>query len=165
MGRPRKPAEQHQAEGTYRADRHASAVIPADPTAISTVPGANVPEAVHAEYTMTVQRFRDYMVDADVPLLEIGFTLLDDSRYYHGLVERVKENLEEMEGADVAEGVKALVSLGNMYLKTVDKFAAILGKFGVTPSERAKILHLIPKRKDDPAKKSIKSVIARKPSS
>jgi hypothetical protein len=163
MGRPRKPAAQHQAEGTYRKDRHADAVTIPDQGALSVVPGANVPEAVHAEYSMTVSRFRDYMVDADVPLLEIGFTLLDDSRYYHGLVDRVKANLDELEGADVTEAVKVLVSLGNMYLKTVDKFAAIVGKYGVTPSERAKILHLIPKRKDDSAKKSIRSVIARKP--
>lgn len=162
MGRPRKSADQHKVEGTYRADRHEEKVIPMTDVAVVIKPSVHVPKSVHPEWTITMRRLADMgiVIDADLPLLESAFVLLADSRYYHDLMDKVKESIDE--GEEVEEGLRAMVALNGMYIKAVTLFASISSKFAITPSERAKILHVLPKKKDDTKKKSINSILARK---
>jgi hypothetical protein len=165
MGRPRKPAAMHQAEGTYRKDRHAESAIITEPGALSIIPSERVPEAVRAEYSMTMRRLVDLgiIIDADVPLLEQAFGLLSDARYYHELMDRVKQNMDDLDSEELPEAVKMLVSLNSMHIKAATLYSTIISRFAITPSERAKILHALPKKKEDTTRKSIRSVIARKP--
>jgi hypothetical protein len=60
-----------------------------------------------------------------------------------------------------AEAVKALVSLNGMHIKALTLFTGIVSRFAISPSERAKILHALPKRKDEneKPKKSIRAIL------
>lgn len=163
MARPRKPAEQHKANGTYRADRHAeSAVVPMGEIIME--PSEHVPVAVHPEWNTTMRRLVDLgiIIDADLPLLEQAFSLLADARYTHELMERVKSSIDNAEGEEDGDAVKLLVSLNSMHIKSATLYSTIMSKFAITPSERAKILHALPKKKDDTPKKSINAILARK---
>lgn len=140
-------------------------MVISDKGAVSEVPSVNVPDAVREEYTMTARRLLDVgiLIDADIPSLESAFVLLADARYYHELMERVKQNLDELDDQEsVDKAMKMLVSATSMHIKSLTLFSSIISNFGVTPNARAKILHALPKKKDDPNKKSIKSVLARK---
>lgn len=167
-GRPRKPVEEHVANGTYRKDRHgeASASLPVALEAV--VPSPAVPASVHAEWKIVTGRLVSLgiLIDADLPLLESAFVLLADARYYHELIERVKRSIEELSEEDSieaaeaqAEAIKALVSLNGMHVKALTLFTGIVSRFAVSPSERAKILHALPKPKDEAPKKSIKAIL------
>lgn len=164
MGRPRKSAAQHQSEGTYRADRHAEAAVVVPLGDVSISPSKRVPASVHPEWTITMRRLVDLgiIIDADLPLLESAFVLLADARYYHELMDRIKESIDNSEGEESADAVKLLVSINSMHIKAVTLYSSIVSKFAITPSERAKILHALPKNKDDEKKKSINAILARK---
>jgi hypothetical protein len=169
-GNNRKPAEVHVAEGTYRKDRHQEKKNDL-PVAIDAVnPSPAVPSSVHSEWKVVTQRLvgLGILLDADLPLLESAFVLLADARYYHDLIERVKKSIEEMEEENTveaamaqAEAVKALVSLNGMHIKALTLFTGIVSRFAISPSERAKILHALPKRKDEneKPKKSIRAIL------
>jgi hypothetical protein len=170
MPRRREPAEVHVAKGNYRKDRHeeASKDLPVATDAVN--PSQIVPESVHSEWRVVTQRLvgLGILLDADLPLLESAFVLLADARYYHELIERVKKSIDEMSEENTveaamaqAEAVKALVSLNGMHVKALTLFTGILSRFAISPSERAKILHALPKRKDDDdrPKKSIRAIL------
>jgi phage terminase small subunit len=169
MGRPRKSAQEHVASGTYKASRHAESSAMDLPIAVDALtPTKSVPAEVHEEWRLVASRLVEMgiLIDADRPLLESAFVLLADARYYHELIDRVKKSIERMEDDDTveaamaqAEAIKALVSLNGMHIKAVALFSTIISKYGITPSERAKILHALPKRKDDAPKKSIRNIL------
>lgn len=168
MGRPRKPAEMHVAQGTYRKDRHGEPALDVPVLLEAVQPSPAVPESVHAEWRMVTRRLVSLgiLIDADLPLLESAFVLLADARYYHELIGRVQRQIDEVsedgteEAAQAqADLLKALVSLSGMHTKAVSVFSSIASKFAISPSERARILHMLPKKKDDAPKKSIRAVL------
>jgi len=118
------------------------------------------------------------LVDADLPLLEQGFVLLADARYFHQLIDsekvvldRTKKELtksldtEELVAVAKAQAaaIGALVSLNGMHVKALTLFNSIICRFAITPSERAKILHALkPKTPGKEApRKSIKKIIGK----
>lgn len=176
MARPRKPAEVHIAQGTYREDRHGEPAFDMPVLLEAIKPSAAVPKSVHTEWRMVTQRLVSLgiLIDADLPLLESAFVLLADARYHHELIERAKTTIEDTSeelSKDLptekkleamvaqAEALKALVSLNGMQVKALSLFSSIASKFAISPSERARILHMLPKKKDDVPKKSIRAVL------
>jgi hypothetical protein len=167
-GHNRKPAEVHQAEGTFRKGRH-SEVKTDLPVAIEAVaPSPAVPPSVHSEWRVVTQRLvgLGILIDADLPLLESAFVLLADARYYHELIERVKKSIEDLAEEDTveaaeaqADAVAALVSLNGMHIKALTLFTGIVSRFAISPAERAKILHALPKPKEEAPKKSIRAIL------
>jgi hypothetical protein len=168
MPRRREPAAVHAAKGTYRKDRHEEPPLNL-PVAVEAIePTPWVPESVRTEWAMVTRRLVSLgiIIDADLPLLESAFVLLADARYYHELIERVKKSISEMEEDNTieaamaqAEAVKALVSLNGMHVKALTLFTGIVSRFAISPSERAKILHALPKKKEDAPKKSIRAIL------
>lgn len=174
MSRPRKSAEQHAAEGTYRGDRHSQPAIDIPVAQGSIVPSPRIPKTVVSEWVETTRRLvgLGILIDADIPLLESAFVLLADARYFHELLETAQKDIEkvakmkktkDLTAADIAKirasTIDSLVSLNGMHIKALSLYTSIISRFGISPSERAKILHSLPKRPKDPERKSIKSVI------
>lgn len=178
-GHNRRTAEEHAANGTYRKDRHAQAKVDL-PVALEAVdPSPAVPVSVHEEWKVVTQRLVQLgiLIDADLPLLESAFVLLADARYYHSLIDQVRNSLEgltdemaedlpvEKQAAIVraqAEAIKALVSLNGAHTKALSLFSGIVTRFAISPAERARILHQLPRKpSDDPPKKSVRAILKR----
>lgn len=170
MPRRREPAAVHAAKGNYRKDRHGEAPANLPVATDAALPSEAVPASVHPEWRIVTQRLLELgiLIDADIPLLESAFVLLADARYFHELMERVKKSIADMENESTvaaaeaqAAAVKALVSLNGMHIKALDLHTRIISRFAISPSERAKILHALPKRKDEDEKpkKSIRAIL------
>jgi len=168
MPRRREPAAVHAAKGTFRADRHSEPNIDLPIVLESVQPSPAVPDSVRDEWQTTTRRLvsMGILIDADLPLLESAFVLLADARYFHELLERVKKSIDTLSDEDTveaamaqAEAVKALVSINGMHIKALTLFTGIVSRFAISPSERAKILHALPKPRGDAPKKSIRAIL------
>ncbi|RPI97350.1 MAG: hypothetical protein EHM32_01675 [Spirochaetales bacterium] len=174
MPRRRIPAAQHVAKGTYRRDRHEEAPIDLPVELNAVTPSPIVPPSVRSEWGIVVRRLLEVgiLIDADVHFLEEAFVLLADARYFHELIESIKKDLAKLEKAKPAKGLTisdiiqakaaamaALVSVNGMHVKSLSLFTSIISRFGISPSERARILHLLPKKPPGDKKKSIKGII------
>jgi len=163
LGRPRKPAAQHELEGTYRADRHAEVALPVMNT-MATEPSERIPAGVQDDYRMAARQLADIgiVIPLDQPDFEIAFTFLNDFRDYSIMKDRIKEYIDNATDDDTLDAIKSLVSINTMVVKAATMFHSIMSDFGATPSARAKMLHMIPKKKDETQKKSINAILARK---
>ena len=176
MPRTRKPAAQHQAEGTYRADRHAEPSIDL-PVALDAIrPSTLVPSSVLSEWDEVTRRLVGIgiLIDADVPLLEQAFVLLADAKRFHADMDAAYKSLVDVDKMKLSKDFTAadrlrlrqsvqdsITSLNTQHIKALALFNTIISKFGISPSERAKILHMLPKKSDETPKKSIKAVLAK----
>ena len=176
MPRSRKSAAQHEAEGTYRADRHAEPALDLPVALTAIAPSPRVPAAVRPEWDEVVRRLVGIgiLIDADVPLLEQAFVLLGDARRFHDDMEAAYKSLADVDKMKLTKDFTAadrlrlrqsvqdsITSLNTQHIKATQLFNTIISKFGISPSERAKILHMLPKPKDAAPKKSIKAVLAK----
>ncbi|MCX7023059.1 MAG: hypothetical protein NT080_00385 [Spirochaetes bacterium] len=168
MSRRREPAAVHVAKGTYRADRHAEPTVDLPVATDAVIPSPAVPESVHKEWGTVTRRLigLGILIDADLPLLESAFVLLADARYYHELIARVMTSIEEINeegpensGQAEEDAIKMLVMLNGMHIKALTLFTSIVSRFAISPSERAKILHALPKGKEEKPKKSIRAIL------
>ena len=174
MPRSRKSAAQHEAEGTYRADRHAEPALDLPVALDAIAPSPSVPATVRPEWDEVVRRLVGIgiLIDADVPLLEQAFVLLGDARRFHDDMEAAYKSLGDVDKMKLTKDFTAadrlrlrqsvqdsITSLNTQHIKATQLFNTIISKFGISPSERAKILHMLPKPKDAAPKKSIKAVL------
>lgn len=142
MSRARKSAAQHKAEGTYREDRHG------EPEAIALAPvtQVNAPDWLPADLVPIWQTVAadlcamGALCPSDLVLLEQAFRLMENATRIQELIDN---EFLSGEGVDVKDLAKLTASLTGQ----VAAYERILSKFGVTPSERARLLHLLPRRK------------------
>lgn len=125
-GRPRKPIEKHQLEGTYRPDRHGpvnAADLPEPPPALP--PG--LPDDVAAKWVQAVDLLAGVVKRRDVPLL------IDLCRWL-ARSDKVAAKLDAM-AAEEKGFNQTLIAAGIV----TDKLLQLSGRFGMTPSDRAKL--------------------------
>lgn len=132
-GRPRKPTEQHKAQGTYRADRHGEAAgdLPYEP-------GIPVPpKGMRLKYRKVWDELTGQMADA-------GILCVADASTVEGAVSalvRAREARQKIDkdGAYItskANGVTAHPAVG-VERQAMQQALTFLRELGLTPSSRA----------------------------
>lgn len=137
MGRPPKPTERHKRDGTYRADRHGDRLE--SPT---TAGAPDRPEWLSGEAEIWWDAIiaclpADVAGEADDFALALLCEKWAEWRKYSAALEHIE--VTDKEHYKVA-------MLANMAGKTVQ---GLLGKFGMTPSDRAKMKIVPPKEEVD----------------
>jgi len=127
MGRPPKPTKQHLLHGTYREDRHG------DRLDVLTPDGApDMPEGLSAGqsqvWQMVVDSLPAEVLSAGDAIELVGLVV------WHELFERLAEAVRECDVRD-----KAAYSLTIRMGQAWNHVSAILGKFGMSPGDRAKL--------------------------
>ena len=152
MPRPRKSLDQKKAEGTLRARDKKEVAARAD-IALEPLRSIDPPAFLPAALVPT---WREIAADlckmgavfpSDRVLLEQAFRMIDNAQKIQALLDTVLEGDDEgIEVAQVAKLSAALVAQEAAYER-------ILGKFGITPSERARLLTSLPRPPKDDKKK------------
>lgn len=139
-GRPRKPVEQKQLEGTYRKDRDAkeesTQIALRQSHFLLERKSLPCPPAVTDEYVKKAWRTlakRELSVhrlaDIDVPHMEQMFLVLQRAR-------KVYQDLLEAEADDDDERAE---KLERRWLSLTDKFSSMAKSYDITPAARAKL--------------------------
>jgi phage terminase small subunit len=161
-GRPRKPVEEHVANGTYRKDRHGVATVAAPLERVTAIEKPTwLPKDLAPAWAAVTADLcaMGALVPSDLVLLEQAFRMMGNARGIQGILD-----LFLVGGGDDDEDVVGQISKLSSALATqVAGYERILGKFGITPAARASLLHLLPRPKgDDTPKKSIKAILTKK---
>lgn len=139
MARPRKSAAQHKAEGTYRKDRHgeppeAAALVPVKSVAAPAWLGKDLAPVWR---TITADLCAmGALVPSDLPFLEQAFRL-----YSNAL--RLQDDLENALGGDPKDISRISAAVVSQSSAAISIFA----RFGLTPSDRARLLQSLPRQK------------------
>lgn len=146
MGRPIKSNEEHIKDGTFRKDRHANRGVKID--AIESIPvPENLTDEAKAKWEEIIPELKNAGLISKVDLPE-----LTDAFLHYGFAQDCIKTVFETSGT-VAEYWATLnkfkdVDLVAKYTENMDSFNRTMHKFGVTPTERAKI-KLQPKKEDE----------------
>lgn len=154
MGRPIKSTEEHIKDGTYRKDRHANRGVMLDSVKEISAP-KNLNKAAAGKWAEIIPTLQDAGLISSVDLPE-----LTDAFLHYGFAQDCLNTVLE-NNSSVAEYLAHLnkfkdVDLVAKYTEYMDYFNRIMHKFGVTPTERAKIK--IQPKKEDEADSFIKSL-------
>jgi hypothetical protein len=148
-GRPSTSATVKKARGTFRAKDKvqlaAEEALALEPISSISPPDWLAPELVPTWRSLTADLCKmGAVIPADLPLLAQAFRGIMNCAKLQAMLDTA------LEGGDVAEIHKlssALVAQGAAWER-------ILGKFGVGPSERVRLIQGLPRRDKDPKKKS-----------
>lgn len=154
MGRPIKSIEEHLKDGTYRKDRHANRGVTLDAVKEISIP-ENLNSFAAERWTEIVPSLQDAGLISSVDIPE-----LTDAFLHYGFAQDCINTVLENFG-NTAEYLSQLnkfkdVDLVAKYSEYMEYFNRIMHKFGVTPTERAKIK--VQPKKDDEADSFIKSL-------
>jgi hypothetical protein len=148
-GRPSTSATTKKARGTFRAkDKEqlaAEQALALEPITSISPPSWLAPELVPAWRAVTADLCKmGAVIPADLPLLGQAFRMMGNCAKLQTMLDRA------LKGGDIGEIHKlssALVAQGAAWER-------ILGKFGVGPSERVRLVQGLPRGSKDPKKKS-----------
>ncbi len=146
MGRPIKSNEDHIKDGTYRKDRHENRGVKLEALDAIPVP-KNLNESASKKWKEIVPELKEAGLVSKVDVPE-----LTDAFLHYGFAQDCLEKVFE-NNKSVADYLAALnkfkdVDLVAKYTENMDSFNRTMHKFGVTPTERAKI-KLQPKKEDE----------------
>ena len=132
MARPRKPLEQHKADGTYRADRHGG-VVSADEVAGSGSPQMPTTFKGHAKscWNSVVKLLVDAKIARaiDTPHLVAMCEWWARYRTVSDAIDKVDPGVDPM----------LYCRLEGVAVKAWSMFSRIAGRFGMTPADRASL--------------------------
>ena len=158
MARPRKSTAQKKAEGTLRSrdkpQAEAEQAIALAPL-LSVLPPAWLPPALVPTWRSVTSDLcaMGAIIPGDLILLEQAFRMMANTM---SLQSRLDEALAyEWSGSDDEEPRDMTATIAKLSASIVAQEAAyerILGKFGITPSERARLLTSLPRPKTDKKK-------------
>lgn len=151
-GRPRKPIENLQLEGTYRADRHKNV---GDSKAIA-LPKDTVLEAP-AQYSAKTKKCWEAIVptlivqgilsESDLPSLDLMFQSYEEFLKAKAAIKKFDKEHPDLLEKEVIDNRKKL----NAWLsQSINDFNKIAARFGIMPSERVKSMNTDSKKKEDP---------------
>jgi phage terminase small subunit len=127
-GRPRKSVEQHVLDGTYRKDRHGP-LTPENTPATAPPPPvpSNLTTAERAAWKQLTALLAGVVKPRDTP------TLVELCRWM------ARADLIAVALAAVKPGAKGFAQLLTAAAIATDKVAVLSGRFGLSPSDRAKL--------------------------
>lgn len=154
MGRPIKSTEDHIKDGTYRKDRYENRGVTLDTLKEVSIP-ENLNRAAAEKWAEIIPALQDAGLISRVDLPE-----LTDAFLHYGFAQDCLNTVLENFGS-TAEYLSQLnkfkdVDLVAKYSEYMDYFNRIMHKFGITPTERAKIK--VQPKKEDEADNFIKSL-------
>ncbi len=126
-GRPRKSIEQHVLDGTYRKDRHGPLTPENAPAAAPPPTPANLTEAERVVWRELVGLLAGVVKPRDTP------TLVELCRWM------ARADLIAVALAATKPGAKGFAQLLTASAIATDKVAVLSGRFGLSPSDRAKL--------------------------
>ncbi len=136
MAQRAKSVEEHKANGTYRPSRHANRGL--------TLPAAEMMTAPEylSENTKTAWIEIVYPLIQAGTVTEVDKAILEDAFINYDNAQKCLEYIKK--SGSIAHYLQSLNKIKNCnlweeYNKSMDKFNRILIKFGVTPTERARI--------------------------
>jgi hypothetical protein len=174
IGRPPKSAAQHKAEGTYRQDRHGGDTAIALQPILQINPPCWLPATLIPTWRNVTGDLcaMGAVCPSDLGLLEQAFRFIMNSMMLQTQlqlllesVDRNKQLADQLTGAfedsdekmppETAIQIAALASgcaseISKTSAALVAQEAAyerILGKFGITPAERSRLVRMLPKKK------------------
>jgi phage terminase small subunit len=151
VARPKKSAAQKKAEGILRS-RDKPQLEAEQALALSPLLSVSAPAWLPASLVPTWRAVTadlckmGAIVPGDLVLLEQAFRMMGNTITIQALLDSVLSDDEGIEVAQVAKLSAALVAQEAAYER-------ILGKFGITPSERARLLTSLPRPPKDDKKK------------
>ena len=152
-GRPRKPIENLQLEGTYRADRHKNV---GDSKAIA-LPKDSIIEAP-ASFSAKTKKCWESIVptlvvqgilsEADLPSLDLMFQSYEEFLKAKAAIKKFDKEHPDLLDKETIDNRKKL----NAWLsQSINDFNKIAARFGIMPSERVKSMNLSEgKKNEDP---------------
>ena len=148
-GRPSTSATTKKARGTFRAkDKEQLAAeesLALEPISSISPPAWLAPELVPTWRSLTADLCKmGAVIPADLPLLAQAFRGIMNCAKLQAMLDRA------FKGGDVAE----IHKLSSALVAQSAAWERILGKFGVGPSERVRLIQGLPRRDKDPKKKS-----------
>lgn len=126
-GRPRKPAEEHYANGTYREHKHGPLPTVPDPVEAPPDKPAGLYDDVSAKWDAVVPALAHILRPRD------GGLVLELCRWL------VRADQVEEVLATRAPGTKGFTTLLGAAATATNALLALSAKFGLTPADRAKI--------------------------
>jgi P27 family predicted phage terminase small subunit len=147
-GRPRAPTEVLKLHGTYENCKHGDRVDDLFPviSGVAIEPPATLTDKAAAQWNHFVPVLLNLKVLAvqDLVMLESAFILMGE--YYDALEEIQKiRNKKKKTNDDLIRRSK----LNNWMTRSIKECNSILCRFGVSPSERAKLIGLTPKEEGE----------------
>ena len=146
-GRPRKPFAQKKAEGTARS-RDKKEAVALEALALSPVLSITAPAwlpktlaSAWSAITADLCAMRS-VIPGDLALLEQAFRMMANAATIQELLTGI------LEGGDDGYDVASISRLSAALVAQESAYERILGKFGITPSERSRLLTSLPRPKE-----------------